>query len=78
MRIRNVTEAEVIEFSTRDESHFYDRKAKEIKGAKVQKIAVAFANADGGEFLVGIADDPVGRNSARPHYRKPDDPVPSK
>ncbi|NTW99168.1 MAG: transcriptional regulator [Geobacteraceae bacterium] len=57
MRIRNVTEDEVIALSTRDESHFYDRKAKEIKGAKVQKIAVAFANADGGEFIVGIADD---------------------
>ena len=43
--------------STREESHFYDRKSKGIKSAKIQKIAVAFANADGGEFVVGIADD---------------------
>src|SRR5690606_30960437 len=26
-------------------------------GKKVQKIAVAFANADGGEFIIGIADE---------------------
>jgi ATP-dependent DNA helicase RecG len=41
---------------TRDEDHFFDRKAMPLKGAKVQKIAVAFANADGGEFYVGVAD----------------------
>src|SRR5689334_17239210 len=57
MRTRIITEDEVIAPSTRDESHFYDRKAKKIKSAKVQKIAVAFANADGGEFVIGIADD---------------------
>src|SRR5690606_13871061 len=28
-----------------------------ISGAKLQKIAVAFANADGGDVYVGIADD---------------------
>jgi len=40
-----------------EESHFYDRKAASIKGKKVQKIAVALANADGGEFVIGIGDD---------------------
>jgi len=30
---------------------------------KVQKIGVAFANADGGEFVIGIADDEDERNS---------------
>ena len=39
------------------EDHFNDRKAAAIKGAKLQKVAVAFANADGGEVFIGIADD---------------------
>jgi ATP-dependent DNA helicase RecG len=39
------------------ESHFFDRKAAAISGQKLQKIVVAFANADGGEVVVGIADD---------------------
>lgn len=57
MKNRIITEDEVLALSTQDESHFYDRKAKAISGKKVQKIAVAFANADGGEFVIGIADD---------------------
>lgn len=39
------------------EGHFYDRKALGVSGKKVQKVTVAFANADGGELYVGIADD---------------------
>jgi ATP-dependent DNA helicase RecG len=41
----------------RDEDHFFDRKALMAGGRTIQKIAVALANADGGEFAVGIADD---------------------
>jgi predicted HTH transcriptional regulator len=41
---------------TRDEDHFFDRKALMASGKTVQKIAVAFANSDGGEFVVGVAD----------------------
>ena len=41
---------------TRDEDHFFDRKALMASGRTVQKIAVAFSNADGGEFVVGVAD----------------------
>ena len=40
----------------KNESHFFDHKSMAIKGAKVQKICVAFANADGGEFIIGIKD----------------------
>jgi ATP-dependent DNA helicase RecG len=39
-----------------EESHFLDFKSKDISGSKLQKSAVAFANADGGEILVGIED----------------------
>ncbi|RPH31556.1 MAG: transcriptional regulator [Bacteroidales bacterium] len=57
MKDRKITNEEKMYFSKRQESHFYDRKAKEIGGKKIQKIAVAFANADGGDFIVGIKDD---------------------
>jgi ATP-dependent DNA helicase RecG len=57
MKEKLLTEQEVLELSSRQESHFFDRKAKEIDGKKIQKIAVAFANADGGDFIVGIKDD---------------------
>lgn len=57
MKERNITETDVIELSKKQESHFYDKKAKEIEGKKIQKIAVAFANADGGDFIIGIKDE---------------------
>lgn len=48
---------EALDLSDRAEDHFFDKKALGLSGAKVQKIAVAFANADGGEFVIGIDDD---------------------
>lgn len=48
---------EILDLSIREEGHFYDRKAKEIDGKKIQKIACSFANADGGDFIIGIKDD---------------------
>lgn len=57
MHVRNITEAEAIDICGRDESHFFDRKSSAIDGKKSQKIAVALANADGGEFVIGVADD---------------------
>lgn len=65
MRTRNIAEDEIIALSTRDESHFFDRKALGISGKKAQKIAVAFANADGGEFVVGISDDKEEPNPSK-------------
>lgn len=57
MKEKILTESDILELCTRQESHFYDRKAKAIDGKKIQKIATAFANADGGDFIVGIKDD---------------------
>lgn len=59
---RTITFKEITEIVTREESHFYDHKAFEIKGDKIQKIAVAFANADGGEFIIGIKDEKESKN----------------
>src|SRR5688500_12862945 len=56
MQIRVINDDEVLALSTRDESHFFERKTVGINGRDVQKIVVAFANADGGELLIGIAD----------------------
>lgn len=57
MITREVSEEEALAIVQREESHFFDRKAVAVSGKQVQKIAVAFANADGGEFLIGVADD---------------------
>lgn len=57
LNTRKITEEEANDLSSREESHFFDRKSALMKGKEVQKIAVAFANADGGEFLIGILDD---------------------
>jgi ATP-dependent DNA helicase RecG len=57
MRRKNISSEDALELASKEENHFYDRKAAEIKPASVQKHVVAFANADGGELVIGIADD---------------------
>jgi len=57
VKIRDITHKDALEICSRQEGHFFDRKALGINGAGVQKIAVAFSNADGGEFIIGIIDD---------------------
>ena len=62
---KTLTESDAASLSTRDEDHFFDRKGLGSSGKTIQKIAVALANADGGEFVVGIADvadEPVAEN----------------
>jgi len=65
METKTITAADALQLSTKQEDHFFDRKAAAIKGAKLQKIAVAFANADGGEVYVGITDEKDEPDSAR-------------
>jgi len=65
MNRKTLTDKDVSSFLTRDEDHFFDRKALAASGKTVQKIAVAFANSDGGEFVVGVADtleEPIPEN----------------
>jgi ATP-dependent DNA helicase RecG len=57
MKEKELLDKEILDLCVRQEGHFYDRKAKGIDGKKIQKIACAFANADGGDFIVGIKDD---------------------
>ncbi|MFV2045363.1 MAG: ATP-binding protein [Anaerolineales bacterium] len=56
MRVAKISEEDALSVCARDESHFFDRKALEVTGRKIQKVAVAFANSDGGEIVVGVLD----------------------
>jgi ATP-dependent DNA helicase RecG len=57
---RTISEQEALEILGRGESHLWDDKSAKAKGATLQKIACAFANAEGGEFGVGIEDRKTG------------------
>jgi ATP-dependent DNA helicase RecG len=56
MQERHIEIEELRTISERDESHFFERKALGVKGREIQKAVVAFANADGGELIIGIRD----------------------
>ena len=56
MTRKTITEEDAVALATRDEDRFFDRKALLATGRTVQKIGAAFANSDGGEFVIGIAD----------------------
>lgn len=43
------------------ETHFYDRKSADVQPIKLTKPLSAFANADGGELLIGIEDNGTWR-----------------
>jgi ATP-dependent DNA helicase RecG len=57
--VRRISEAEALDILARTEGQFWDDKsAKSATGAggKVAKLGCALANAEGGEFAVGIED----------------------
>jgi ATP-dependent DNA helicase RecG len=56
MKMKEITLAESRDLCCRQEGHFFERKAVGVSGQKIQKAVVAFANADGGELVVGISD----------------------
>lgn len=56
MESRTITEDEAMALIERDESVLWDQKSSRSGGAVVEKIAVALANSDGGEFVIGIED----------------------
>ncbi len=65
MRTRDISVREAAQICQRDEGHFFDRKGRAVSGKQIQKIATAFANADGGELLVGIKDDKDESNPSK-------------
>ncbi|MFO1033972.1 MAG: ATP-binding protein [Hyphomicrobiales bacterium] len=52
----NVSNEEAKKLIAQSESHFYDRKSLRITPASVTKSISSFANADGGELIIGIED----------------------
>ncbi|MEM9630839.1 MAG: ATP-binding protein [Pseudomonadota bacterium] len=56
MKTIPLTAEEYEAIADREESHFFDIKSKAIDGRGIQKIVVAFGNADGGEFIIGVKD----------------------
>lgn len=56
MRNVKISSQDALAIAAADEGHFLDKKAKEISGKSLQKLAVGFANSDGGEIYVGILD----------------------
>ncbi|CAM3470289.1 ATP-binding protein [Occultella aeris] len=60
METRTLTADEALDLLARGESHFWDFKSSMSSGKVIQKIGCALANADGGEFLVGVEDVKTG------------------
>ena len=58
--VNNITDAQLEQILSYTEGHFLDLKAKAIKPAKLSKAISAFANADGGELYVGVAESETG------------------
>lgn len=59
MKTISLTVEDYEDIADREEGHFFDIKSKAIDGRGVQKIVVAFGNADGGEFIIGVKDKKV-------------------
>ena len=65
MDTRAITVAEATDIIDRHESHFWDVKSRQSPGKVIQKIACSLANADGGDFAIGIEDQKVGKGMSR-------------
>jgi ATP-dependent DNA helicase RecG len=57
IKVIEITDKQLQEVLSYTEGHFLDVKAKEIKPSKLTKTISAFANADGGEVYIGIAEN---------------------
>jgi len=53
----HISEDDAVSLCSRVEDDFFDKKSINIDGKGIQKIIVAFANADGGELVIGIEDE---------------------
>lgn len=65
MDTRTISVGEALDLISRGESHFWDFKSAMSSGKVIQKIGCALANADGGEFLVGVEDAKTGEGLDR-------------
>lgn len=56
MKTKKISRIDFENIAQKSEGHFFDIKSRDIDGRGIQKITVAFANADGGEFVIGVKD----------------------
>ena len=61
LRTVSVSKEQAEQLLAKEEGHFFDAKAKEIRPAKLTKVLSALANADGGEVYVGFAEESRGK-----------------
>ena len=57
MNVREISADEIGSILERDESHFFDFKGRDVGPRQIEKSCVAFANADGGELIIGISEN---------------------
>jgi ATP-dependent DNA helicase RecG len=60
IEIQGITEAQRDKLLAANEGHFLDFKATAIAPAKLTESLSAFANSDGGELYIGVAEGPAG------------------
>jgi ATP-dependent DNA helicase RecG len=58
--VSRITEAQADHLLGREEGHFLDNKSKDIAPSKLTKSLSAFANADGGELMIGVTEPSKG------------------
>jgi ATP-dependent DNA helicase RecG len=73
IEVHDVSDKQLQHILSYAEGHFLDLKAKEIKPSKLTKAISAFANADGGELYVGIAESAHGVPHKWEGFAKPED-----
>lgn len=69
IKTRNVMYKEYVKILELQETHFLDLKAIDIKPAKLTQTISAFANADGGEVYLGIAEKTIVENGKQEKQR---------
>lgn len=66
MKIARISSSNAAKLLSKQEGHFLDFKAREIAPSRLTKSLSAFANADGGDLYVGIAEE---KDAAVFHWR---------
>lgn len=72
MDVQTITPEQARHLIARAEGHFVDNKAIEISPAKLTKALSAFANADGGELVIGFEEPAPGSFNWR-GFGRPED-----
>ena len=67
--VKNVMYKDYIRILQRQESHFLDMKAIDIKPSRLSQTISAFANAEGGEIYLGIAEKTTTENGKQEKIR---------